>query len=309
MNVNDMMTYEERKEAKRQYNKERYQLCLKLHRCVDCGAIDDLTRSGAVNCQVCRNKNIEYKRLTREKRKELIEYRIENKICISCGNKLPDDWSTQKCPDCTESQKMSYQKRRNLRKEHGVCLRCGKEDAYTMNGRCYCFDCCEKDHIRQRKKSEEIKVQYNQNRKELYDYRKENHLCPKCGKELPEGYTKINCKMCLGKARRKAEISRRERGIISHDSALYCGLCVHCHKELPYEGHKVCKKCYDLIMLNLSKAKTNENRENHIWHRLENARRLEVAVRYNTLEEFNKREAEYFAKKKEQNNVRENNQE
>ena len=309
MSVNDMMTCEERKEAKRQYNKERYQLCLKLHRCVDCGAIDDLTRSGAVNCQVCRNKNIEYKHSTKEKREELKQYRIENKICISCGSQLQDDWSTQKCPDCTESQKMSYQKRMDSRKEQGICLRCGKEDAYTMNGRSYCFDCCEKDHIRHSKRSEETKKQYNQYHKDLYNYRKENHLCPHCGKELPDGYTKINCEMCLSKARRKSEISRRERGIISHDSALYCGVCVQCHKEPMYEGFKLCKKCYDLATTKLIKARANVDRENHIWYQLEYARRQQVAAKFNRLEEFNRRETEYLAKKKEQNNVGENNQE
>ena len=81
------------------------------------------------------------------------------------------------------------------RQKQGLCPRCGKKKS-KREKYSYCDDCREFYRNYQYEKSEEI----NSNRKALYEERKANGQCPRCGKKHSARYTKIMCKKCLEKS-------------------------------------------------------------------------------------------------------------
>lgn len=81
------------------------------------------------------------------------------------------------------------------RQRQGLCPRCGKKKRKTEK-MSYCNECREFFRDYQKEKSEEI----NDARKALYDERKRNRQCPRCGKKHGVRYTKIICKKCLEKS-------------------------------------------------------------------------------------------------------------
>ena len=80
------------------------------------------------------------------------------------------------------------------RKESGCCPRCGikmkKSSKFT-----YCEDCRSFFRDYNKDNSENI----NNTRKALYEERKENGCCPRCGKKLGKKYKKTICSECLEK--------------------------------------------------------------------------------------------------------------
>lgn len=137
------------------------------------------------------------------------------------------------------------------------CVRCGKTDAFTLIGRSYCGDCCEKNREYYRKYYlEKEKDKKAQKSKKLREERKSNHLCAKCGKPLPENYDKkhTSCEKCRAKIRLEAEKRRRKNGILSRqDSNL--GMCTRCHKKTPLNGKKVCAECYEYLCKSVEHAR------------------------------------------------------
>ena len=71
------------------------------------------------------------------------------------------------------------------RRKAGICVRCGK--AKAVKGKAKCFMCQSKDNAIHRKRTE--------NRQNIKEYRKENHLCYCCGKPIdrPQGQL---CQKC-----------------------------------------------------------------------------------------------------------------
>jgi len=80
------------------------------------------------------------------------------------------------------------------RKEKGCCPRCGnkvgKRSKYVFCDECRAFF---RDYNKEKADS------INKTRKEKYDERKENRLCPRCGKRLGKKYKKKICQICLEK--------------------------------------------------------------------------------------------------------------
>lgn len=56
---------------------------------------------------------------------------------------------------------------RALRKNAHICRDCGKEDAYTIYGRTYCFDCAEKQRLHKQaiRETEEEKIRIERTRR------------------------------------------------------------------------------------------------------------------------------------------------
>lgn len=71
------------------------------------------------------------------------------------------------------------------RRKAGICVRCGKTKA--VEGKAKCFICQSKDNAIHRKRTE--------NRQNIKEYRKENHLCYRCGEPIdrPQGQL---CQKC-----------------------------------------------------------------------------------------------------------------
>lgn len=163
--------------------------------CPKCGKL--LDRKGFY-CEECKEKHTAYQRETRELCRQL-------RICPECRkNKLAGEEKI--CPECL-AKKAEYRanhplnddKRRknneafkqyskNLyaeRRKAGICVRCGK--AKAVKSKAKCFICQSKDNAIHRKRTE--------NRQNIKEYRKENHLCYRCGEPIdrPQGQL---CQKC-----------------------------------------------------------------------------------------------------------------
>lgn len=133
-------------------------------------------------------------------------------------------------------------------KEHGICVRCHHEK--SIKGKTLCPECADKvsDENRKRYSANKEKVKEN-NRKQhkaLYERRKIDGVCVRCGKRLPKDGM-FSCTQCLIKqAKYKAEAFERKGGI-HRWLAIDLGLCSVCCKEPKMKEKKVCKQCYDHI--------------------------------------------------------------
>ena len=128
-----------------------------------------------------------------------------------------------------------------LKRSARICIQCGKEDAYTMAGRCLCADCAEKKKEKTKRWWHENGDKMSEHKKLIYRQRKENGLCTVCGRKAVKGKTK--CVFCLEKY---AEISQEHRlrtGINwpRGDN----GLCYRCNKKEALPGMKLCAECYE----------------------------------------------------------------
>lgn len=137
----------------------------------------------------------------------------------------------------------------HLRKKYNYCVQCGKQDAYTLNGRARCFECQTKQNQYRQSHPE-----YNENHKELnkkrYLERKEKGLCTRCGNEAEKGKTK--CKKCLLKDRIN---HKNNSNSIGRTLANDLGLCVNCLKEPQLKGHKLCENCYERALKSIEYAR------------------------------------------------------
>lgn len=125
-------------------------------------------------------------------------------------------------------------------KKHHLCIRCRKQDSYTLAGRSLCFECAE--YYRERQKTN-----YKQDREKVlslnYEKRLEcinNNLCSRCLKRKTDGIHKV-CAVC-----RQTQNAKR-RAKTTYSPGL---VCYHCHK--PLDGQikdnglpsKLCSSCY-----------------------------------------------------------------
>lgn len=155
--------------------------------------------------------------------------------------------------------------RREWLKAHHFCIRCKKQDAYTLAGRLLCADCTAKRHEYDRRYyAERIdKAEAHRARKKaLTAERKENHLCIRCGKELSEGYPYSQCESCRARKNYQRELKERERGVMPRWMWGELGLCVRCGRERAsgetWAGAmKLCERCYENSCKALEKARAS----------------------------------------------------
>lgn len=135
----------------------------------------------------------------------------------------------------------------HARKRAHMCTYCGKQDAYTLAGRHCCYECAERRRekyekgVYERRKEEKLKKW-----KEKYESRKEQGLCPRCGRKAARG--KTWCERCLAKRRKGAAYIPE-------------GYCTSCKKNLAMDGRKLCERCYKAACENLTKGR----KKNGYW--------------------------------------------
>lgn len=213
------------------------------------------------------------------KGKELYEYRKQNHLCKTCGEKLPDKCTYVTCEKCRAYRRHCY----SAKKKGGVCVSCGEEDAYTMNGRSECAECnaARMERYRERwARSAEMREKSKQAHALRYNERKEQHRCTQCGKPLSVTRSTQVCKRCRIMFSNAQKKSLHKRGGISRDEAQYYNLCYMCLKKEPLSGRKMCEECYKKIVENSIKGRAAVDTKNHIWRRLEAQRYCEVRERY-----------------------------
>lgn len=150
-----------------------------------------------------------------------------------------------------------------LKKAH-LCRDCKKQDAYTLAGRTYCYDCAEKQRIakanaRKDPVKRERMLEQHRQMQERYE---QQHRCKLCGKPLEKNYTYKTCKMCRFKMAKAIKKSRYKiHGIPNLRGEN--GICWQCNKQPCIEGKKLCQSCYDMKLKIISRNwKSNPN---HIW--------------------------------------------
>lgn len=134
------------------------------------------------------------------------------------------------------------------RKKNGLCVRCGREDAYTMGGRSLCFDCAKKDAAKKRN-PEEKKLE-NEWRRKRYSVRRKAGLCTRCGRE--DAYTMAGRSLCSDCAEQEAARKRKRREKDPEAKRLSDkrlrekrrkeGLCLWCGKPIAH-GNYLCERC------------------------------------------------------------------
>lgn len=130
-----------------------------------------------------------------------------------------------------------------MRKKAGVCVKCGIEDAYTMNGHSYCAKCIERINnwfIEYRKNPLERERRTKRRREQRKQFEKEGR-CIRCGRKNNGGYKK--CPSCLAKNREYNRKKNQEKAATKGVT-----LCWQCNKEKMLPGYKLCAKCYDMKM-------------------------------------------------------------
>lgn len=155
------------------------------------------------------------------------------------------------------------------RKAHGICTRCGKEDAEPH--RTLCAECAEKRNARNKRyrgsldaeKRQEFMRRAREQSRAQWERRKSMGLCGICGKKAAKG--KAHCIECLLKIRRRNH-RRRETERVKTDFGE--GLCCRCNEPV-VSGKKLCKKHYDIALRATKKANrlNQEKKTNakHVW--------------------------------------------
>lgn len=128
-----------------------------------------------------------------------------------------------------------------------LCVGCHKQDARTLNGYVYCFECGETKNARKREyyKTDVGKRYMKDYYLRIRKQRTENKECLRCGQPLKTTYTFKNCPKCRAKNAQRLAKHRAKKGITPR--VLFDGVdrCCMCGKLEVVDGHKVCKQCLE----------------------------------------------------------------
>lgn len=155
------------------------------------------------------------------------------------------------------------------RKEHGICTRCGKEDAEPHKA--LCAECAEKQSAQNKrywgsldeKKRQKFMQRTRERNRARREQRKSMGLCVICGKKAAKG--KAHCIECLLKIRRRHH-EQYEAERVKTDFGE--GLCCRCNEPV-VPGKKLCAKHYDIALRATKKAnRLNQKKKTnakHVW--------------------------------------------
>lgn len=168
--------------------------------------------------------------------------------CGQCGK--PNDREDRAvCSECAKKDVEIHTQNRIWYREHGICPRCGKN--ILMGQEKSCVECRAKDaeaKAKERERNpEKAREAVRKCQNKAYEERKEQGLCPHCGKKNPDKRF-ITCPMCRAKARDRhsPKTLREERE--------KAGLCIWCNNPVKV-GYKICEKHYQM---NCEKAKKSD---------------------------------------------------
>ena len=152
-------------------------------------------------------------------------------------------------------------------KDHGICVRCGKEKAERNRVTCYwcsCY-CAERQEEKRNNLTKEEKHQIyknaNEYHKKLYYERKLKGLCTRCGSKNNNG--KTMCNVCLRKKSDAAKNKRLKDGKISAEmrgNGIYCEKCCNIVET---KGKKLCDSCHKKACASLAKARQSASENNY----------------------------------------------
>lgn len=131
------------------------------------------------------------------------------------------------------------------RKQHHLCIRCKKQDAYTLNGRVRCYECALKNSAYMKKRRHDNLKKDPDYNKEIYNNYKKEGICTRC-KKRPAREGRTECSVCYGKLKKHYDENKIKS--YAREDAIANGMCRTCLKEKVKPGYKVCEKCYDHLI-------------------------------------------------------------
>ena len=136
-------------------------------------------------------------------------------------------------------------------KDRNRCVRCHKQDAYTLNGRSMCAECVEKDREYSKIRYKNGKQRHRETILALRSDRLSKGLCYICGKPQDKVGRKT-CEKCAAKERARY-FSRKDPSTLYHQETLdraSDGFCYRCGNPVKtgltvdFKPYKICEKCW-----------------------------------------------------------------
>lgn len=154
----------------------------------------------------------------------------------------------------------TYQKRKLLQ----CCVKCGKQDAFTLIGKTTCAECNETQRKCDAKRNAERSEEYKEAKRQKRQEAKANGICTTCLKRTAmKGYAKCEkCRAAYIRYNKKRSLNSNK---LSASEAYYCGLCMQCRKKPHMEGRKQCPECYEKARQNALRVNANKDRSRHPW--------------------------------------------
>lgn len=216
--------------------------------CVSCGSA--LNEEDGTRCETCKikhRKNYKYDPNDKEKYIRYRQKKIENRVCVTCMKKLPEDRKSTICEECQQKQNELQRLDYKFYQEQGICPRCRKNILFGNEKSCLECRAIAANNMAKYYQSVD-KEEYLARRKErsakLLEYRRENGLCTRCGSEKSDNKFAY-CNSCRIKVNLKGNEYRiRKRKKPNREIWSENGLCVKCGSER-YKDYKICKTCYE----------------------------------------------------------------
>lgn len=136
--------------------------------------------------------------------KEKYYHRKSLGLCTRCGKEKDDDGFTI-CSNCREYQKDL----RDLYKRYGVCPVCRENE--IVGDEKTCLDCRAKKMVYnaeyRNRDADEYRANQRIKHKQLFDERKKQGLCARCGRKKGNSYF-VNCERCRQDMALRARLKR-----------------------------------------------------------------------------------------------------
>lgn len=163
-------------------------------------------------------------------------------LCTDCGS--PTEGGRRLCAACDEKRKAYVNETRAFFKSIGLCPRCGKNVIFKNESTCP--ECKAKNAIEAQERRDKDREAYNtqmaEYHKSAYAEKKEQGICPRCGKKKArKGY--VLCEICRYKIsqRRNERKAKTEAPKINRKERYKLGLCYFCDNPVK-PGYKCCEK-------------------------------------------------------------------
>lgn len=142
-----------------------------------------------------------------------------------------------------------------------ICHRCGRQDARTLIGKYYCFDCLEYQREASAKHYSKHHEGVRERQRKTVHRKREFGLCVRCGSRRPtEG--RVTCERCLAKERKRQAENRRRVMIQSRESIRTMGICYLCCKGDVVEGRTLCADCLEKARGRIKELHKHRQKEN-----------------------------------------------